>query len=109
MLAASPVTASIAVTSLETIFSAVRFSSTFWLLSRWSLLPHAERQNAAAAAVNRGKRISGFSGFKKEAAGNNRQPLEMPTPPAREAKELHRVVRRRVGRRRRCRRRRAHV
>ena len=29
MLAASPVTASIAVTSFETIFSAVRFSSTF--------------------------------------------------------------------------------
>src|SRR4051794_36625768 len=49
MLASAPVTASIAVTSFETMFSAARFSSTLAVLSAWSLLRQAARQRAAPA------------------------------------------------------------
>ena len=55
MLAASPVTASIAVTSFETMFSAVRFSSTFWVLSVWSLFPQAASGRAAPAMRSRAR------------------------------------------------------
>ena len=53
MFAASPVTASIAVTSFETMFSAVRFSSTFCVLSVWSLFPQAARARAPAIRIKR--------------------------------------------------------
>ena len=82
MLASSPVTASIAVTSLDTIFSAVRFSSTFGVLSAWSLLPQAARAKRRGGDEDQGahSRLRA-SGPKKEAAGKYRQPLKTPTPP----------------------------
>src|SRR3954453_16417035 len=100
MLAASPVTASMAVTSFETIFSAVRFSSTFIVLSCWSLFLHPASASAAPA-MRRSARIEVTPVKpKKEAAGKYRQPLEKPTPPRTEApRRLHRVVGRGVGRR----------
>jgi hypothetical protein len=52
MFAASPVTASIAVTSFETIFSAVTFSSIVWVLPVWSFFPHAARQMAPAKRIS---------------------------------------------------------
>src|SRR5215210_3293924 len=95
MLAASPVTASIAVTSLETIFSAVRFSSTLAVLSAWSLFPQALRARAAPAMSIKARiRYSQFASVKKRGCREvgpqqsrtllgtrYRQPLQMPTPP----------------------------
>src|SRR5438270_6461158 len=83
MFAASPVTASIAVTSLETIFSAVRFSSTFWVLSCWSLFLHPASVSAAPAMRMKARIGVSPRQSKKEAAGTYRQPLEKPTPPMR--------------------------
>src|SRR5215212_982729 len=97
MFAASPVTASIAVTSLDTMFSAVRFSSTFVVLSDWSLLPQAARASEAPAA--RIKRRIGDSetrAKKKEAAGITGSPLKRQRL-LEGGVQLHRVVGRGVG------------
>src|SRR3954452_10866118 len=105
MLEASPVTASIAVTSLETIFSAARFSSTLRVLSAWPLLPQAVRIRDEPAT--RMRRRMSYSekgqGQKKEAAGITGSLLKRQRLHKGGVK-LHRVVGRRVRRRRRVRR-----
>src|SRR4051794_10076686 len=74
MLASAPVTASIAVTSFETTFSAERFSSTLPVLSTWSLLRHAARASAATATRIK-VRIRPCSGQKKGLPANTDNPL----------------------------------
>ena len=65
MLAASPVTASIAVTSLDTIFSAVRFSSTFAVLSCMSLFLHPASASEAAR-MSSGTRMVGLQSMRSK-------------------------------------------
>src|SRR5947208_9764649 len=106
MLAASPVTASIAVTSLETMLAAVRLSSAFWVVSDWLFLPQPPRASAAPA-MRRRARIRGDSrsGTKKRLPASTGSLLKSQRPRKPEAsRRLHCVVgrrSRRVGRRRR--------
>src|SRR4051794_14902442 len=110
ILAASPVTASIAVTSLETMLSAVKLSPLTLALSAWLFLPHAPRASAALAVRIRRCILKALPAIpQKRGCRQYRQPLEKPTPPMRGASGLHRVVRRRRRRRGVRRLRRVHV